>query len=177
MWNRHSESRGCIFFEVKRLLCEREGRKRRNTPSMIFIDTAHPWCCVASLYDINHPTEPIEGDEKPPFNGKPVVSSSFSSVSKTPSSVVTSAEDTYSSLGVRQCSVCFLHTGFAIGSASHPRPTVVLMCQTAALEAVELIKQVRAVGLSIKATVAHQQGSATRCSPFIWQCGCCFRAS
>lgn len=54
------------MFEVKRLLhtvCELEGREKRNTPSMIFIDSDHPRRYSASPYDINHPTEPIKSDK------------------------------------------------------------------------------------------------------------------
>lgn len=47
------------------------------------------------------------------------------------------------------------YTIFVTASASHPHPTVVLMCQTAAPLAVKLIKQ-QPLGLSIKATVAHR---------------------
>lgn len=44
------------MFEVKRLVHavhEREERERRNTPSMIFIDSDHRRHCSASPYDIN----------------------------------------------------------------------------------------------------------------------------
>lgn len=54
------------MLKVKRLLhtlCEHEERERRDTPSMLFIDSDHPRRCSASPYDISYPTEPIESDK------------------------------------------------------------------------------------------------------------------
>lgn len=54
-----------------------------------------------------------------------------------------------------------------------PHGTVALMCRSKP-PALELIS----AGVIYQATVAHRRSSCvTRCSPFIWQCGCCFHAS
>lgn len=166
------------MFEVKRLLrtiCVHEERERRNTLNMIFIDSDHPRRCSTSPYDINHPTEPIEGDN----NFHLTVHVFVSSHSSPFQSSFQAAEDTNSSLGVQYLFAHFTLRWHQLCDRLRVTPTS-QSCTNVPdgnPQAAELIKQEKAPRIIYQSDSGAQAEQLTCCSPFIWRCGCCFHAS